>query len=133
MKHILFLTGTRADFGKMYPLASEAKNNGFRVTFLVTGMHMLSEYGLTKMEVHNKKDFEVIEFMNQRHGDPQDIILAKSIIGFSDSKNQKDPKSKIASTLPTKCEIILFFEYFTLSILLKYFVRFAPQLILIPH
>ncbi len=91
MKHILFLTGTRADFGKMYPLASEAKNNGFRVTFLVTGMHMLSEYGLTKMEVHNKKDFEVIEFMNQRHGDPQDIVLAKSIIGFSDYFNEIKP------------------------------------------
>ena len=47
-------------------------------------MHMLSDYGLTKEEVHAHKMFEVSEFINQRDGDPQDIILAKTIQGLSD-------------------------------------------------
>ena len=40
-RHLLFLTGTRADFGKIEPLAAAARDAGFAVTFFVTGMHML--------------------------------------------------------------------------------------------
>ena len=81
---ILFLTGTRADFGKLEPLAIAARDAGFNVSFFVTGMHMLDRYGLTKNEVHRTPDVTVQEFLNQRPGDAQDIILAKTIIGFSD-------------------------------------------------
>ena len=45
-KNILFVTGTRADFGKLEPLANAAHEGGFRVTFFVTGMHMMERYGL---------------------------------------------------------------------------------------
>lgn len=83
-RHILFLTGTRADFGKLEPLGAAARESGFRVTFFVTGMHMLDRYGLTKLEVHRMPGVGVHEFLNQRPGDPQDIILAKTVIGFSD-------------------------------------------------
>ena len=44
---ILFVTGTRADFGKLEPLAVAARDAGFDVAFFVTGMHMLARYGLT--------------------------------------------------------------------------------------
>ena len=47
-KKLLFVTGTRADFGKLEPLALLARDKGFDVTFWVTGMHMLERYGLTK-------------------------------------------------------------------------------------
>ncbi|PYF08080.1 UDP-N-acetylglucosamine 2-epimerase (hydrolysing) [Rhodobacter viridis] len=83
-RHILFVTGTRADFGKIEPLAIAARDGGFKVSFLVTGMHMLERYGLTKIEVHRVAGATVHEFLNQREGDPQDLILAKSITGFSD-------------------------------------------------
>ena len=83
-RDLLFVTGTRADYGKLEPLALAAVEAGHRVTFFVTGMHMLKQYGLTKEEIRYEKRFNVVEFINQRNGDPQDIILAKTISGFSD-------------------------------------------------
>ena len=48
MRKLLFVTGTRADFGKLEPLALLARNQGFDVTFWVTGMHMLERYDLLR-------------------------------------------------------------------------------------
>jgi UDP-N-acetylglucosamine 2-epimerase (hydrolysing) len=90
-RHLLFVTGTRADYGKLEPLALAALEAGHRVTFFVTGMHMLEKYGLTKEEVHQQKRFNVVEFINQRDGDPQDIILAKTVTGFSDFLQEQRP------------------------------------------
>ncbi len=90
-RHILFVTGTRADFGKLEPLAAAARDAGFRVGFFVTGMHMLDRYGLTKLEVRRMPGVEVAEFLNQREGDPQDMIFAKTVIGFSDYVRQARP------------------------------------------
>lgn len=84
MKNLLFLTGTRADFGKMEPLAIAARDSGYNVDFFVTGMHMLEKYGATKHEVQRAAGNRVHEFINQRIGDPQDLILSKTILGFSD-------------------------------------------------
>ncbi len=48
MKKILFLTGTRADFGKIKSLISILENhNRFEVFVFVTGMHLQEEYGYT--------------------------------------------------------------------------------------
>lgn len=90
-RDLLFFTGTRADYGKLEPLALAALDAGHRVTFFVTGMHMLKKYGLTKEEVHQQKRFNVVEFINQRDGDPQDIILAKTVSGFSDFLQEHRP------------------------------------------
>ncbi len=83
-RHLLFLTGTRADFGKLEPLAAAARDAGFGVGFFVTGMHMLGRYGTTVNEVRRMPGVAVHEFMNQRPGDSQDIVLAKTVTGFSD-------------------------------------------------
>ncbi|MFN3662732.1 UDP-N-acetylglucosamine 2-epimerase [Yoonia sp.] len=90
-RSILFVTGTRADFGKLEPLAIAARDAGFAVSFFVTGMHMLKTYGLTKLEVHRTAGVTVHEFLNQRPGDPQDMILAKTVIGFSDFIHEQRP------------------------------------------
>lgn len=90
-KTLLFLTGTRADFGKLEPLAIAARDAGFAVSFFVTGMHMLDRYGLTKNEVHRTPGVTVQEFLNQRPGDAQDVILAKTVIGFSDYVAESKP------------------------------------------
>ncbi|AWD21150.1 UDP-N-acetylglucosamine 2-epimerase [Fuscovulum blasticum] len=84
MKDILFLTGTRADFGKLEPLAAAARDAGHGVTFFVTGMHMMDRYGLTRNEVRRMAGVGTHEFLNQRPGDPQDMVLAKTVTGFSD-------------------------------------------------
>ncbi len=90
-RKILFVTGTRADFGKLEPLAIAARDAGFVVSFFVTGMHMLQRYGMTKLEVHRMPGVQVHEFLNQRPGDPQDMILAKTVIGFSDFVTEHRP------------------------------------------
>ena len=90
-KKLLFVTGTRADFGKLLPLALEAYKNSFKIYFFITGMHMLGKYGGTKEEVRKYKEFETFEFLNLREGDPQDIVLAKTILGFSDYVNEIKP------------------------------------------
>jgi UDP-N-acetylglucosamine 2-epimerase (hydrolysing) len=82
-RHLLFLTGTRADFGKLEPLATAARDAGHRVTFFVTGMHMMDRYGLTRNEVRRMPGVAVHEFVNQAEGDPQDAVLARTVTGFS--------------------------------------------------
>jgi UDP-N-acetylglucosamine 2-epimerase (hydrolysing) len=95
-RHLLFLTGTRADFGKLEPLAAAARDAGHRVTFFVTGMHMLDRYGLTKNEVHRMPGVAVHEFLNQRPGDAQDVVLAKTVLGFSDFVTEHRPDLIVA-------------------------------------
>lgn len=90
-RKILFVSGTRADFGKIEPLAIAARDGGYDVSFFVTGMHMMARYGLTKVEVHRMKGVTVHEFQNQREGDPQDMVLAKTIVGFSDHLTEARP------------------------------------------
>lgn len=90
-KSILFVTGTRADFGKLEPLALAARDAGFKVSFFVTGMHMMQRYGMTKIEVHRMDGVEVHEYENQREDDPQDLVLANTITGFSNFVTRHKP------------------------------------------
>ena len=90
-RRILFITGTRADFGKLEPLAAAAREAGLAVSFFVTGMHMMDRYGRTKLEVARFEGADVFEFQNQREGDPQDMVLAKTVIGFSDFLTEHRP------------------------------------------
>lgn len=90
-RHLLFLTGTRADFGKLEPLAAAARDAGHRVTFFVTGMHMMDRYGLTRNEVRRMPGVAVEEFVNQAEGDPQDLVLARTVTGFSAYVNRVRP------------------------------------------
>jgi UDP-N-acetylglucosamine 2-epimerase (hydrolysing) len=52
MKRISFLTGTRADYGKLKALMKVLeKNESFDVQVLVTGMHLLPQYGMTVSQI----------------------------------------------------------------------------------
>ena len=56
-KKILFLTGTRADYGKLKPLILSAlKIKKIKIIILVTGMHLSKQHGYTYYQI--KKDFE---------------------------------------------------------------------------
>jgi UDP-N-acetylglucosamine 2-epimerase (hydrolysing) len=46
-------------------------------------MHMMERYGLTRNEVRWMAGVTVHEFENQQEGDPQDLILARTVTGFS--------------------------------------------------
>jgi UDP-N-acetylglucosamine 2-epimerase (hydrolysing) len=90
-KKLLFVTGTRADFGKLEPLARAAQEAGFEIGFFITGMHMMKRYGETRLEVKRFVGAEFFEFVNQREGDALDFILSKTILGFSDFVHEHRP------------------------------------------
>lgn len=90
-KRLLFVTGTRADYGKLEPLARAAQQAGFQIAFFITGMHMMKRYGETRLEVRRFAGAEFFEFVNQRESDAQDFILSKTILGFSDFVHEHRP------------------------------------------
>ncbi|QYJ03729.1 UDP-N-acetylglucosamine 2-epimerase (hydrolyzing) [Nocardioides panacisoli] len=83
-RRITFVTGTRADFGKVQPLANAAARHGHEAIFFVTGMHMLRKYGDTRLEVRRQAPGDIYEFVNQSPGDAHDTVLAKTMQGFAD-------------------------------------------------
>jgi UDP-N-acetylglucosamine 2-epimerase (hydrolysing) len=83
-KKIVFLTGTRADFGKLKSLIEITRaDNAFEVYVFVTGMHMLHEYGYTLREVEKCGYENIHTFLNHTHETTMDLTLAKTIEGFS--------------------------------------------------
>lgn len=92
MKKILFVTGTRADYGKLKSLMNILiKSNLFDVRIFVTGMHMLSRYGSTHLELI-KDGFEKIHpFINQKSNCPMDTVLANTINGLSNYVHENSP------------------------------------------
>jgi UDP-N-acetylglucosamine 2-epimerase (hydrolysing) len=90
-RKLLFITGTRADYGKLEPLARAAQQAGFAISFFITGMHMMRRYGETRLEVKRFPGAEFFEFVNQREGDAQEFILSKTILGFSDFVHEHRP------------------------------------------
>lgn len=91
-KRIMFLTGTRADFGKLKPLMSRLQSDpDFDLHVFVTGMHMLSKYGYTCEEVDNSGFQQVHRYINQNVSDSMDHVLAKTITGLSDYVREISP------------------------------------------
>jgi UDP-N-acetylglucosamine 2-epimerase (hydrolysing) len=91
-RKIIFLTGTRADFGKLKPLMLKLQaDERFVVHVFVTGMHMLSKYGSTWVEVRKAGLLNVHNFINQNENDSMDQILAKTIAGLSDYVKEISP------------------------------------------
>ncbi|WP_320172160.1 UDP-N-acetylglucosamine 2-epimerase [Maridesulfovibrio sp.] len=84
MKKIVFMTGTRADFGKLKNLILKVQDNpSFQCHTFVTGMHLLGTYGHTYTEVERAGIKNLYKFINQQRGTEADIILSNTILGFS--------------------------------------------------
>jgi hypothetical protein len=83
-KTILFLTATRADFGKLKPLIAKVSGcSSFDYRLFVTGMHMLSRYGSTVKEVENAGFKNIFTYINQDGAlnSVMDLALANTIQG----------------------------------------------------
>lgn len=84
IKKILFLTGTRADFGKIKSLISILEQQSeFEVYVAVTGMHLQEEYGYTLLEIQRCGYKNIHTFHNHTHETTMDLTLAKTIEGLS--------------------------------------------------
>lgn len=92
IRKVLFVTGTRADFGKLKPLIfAMRETEGFIPHIFVTGMHMLERFGSTWEEVAESGLASIYPFVNQGPADSMDIVLAKTITGLSNFVRESEP------------------------------------------
>jgi len=80
-KKIIFLTGTRADYGKLKPLIiATKKNKKFQPIIIVTGMHLMKKYGSTYKQIEKDfRDLKIYKIKNHSKEDSMDLMLSKSI------------------------------------------------------
>ena len=91
-KKILFLTSTRADFGKLKSLIKILKTRKeFEVCIVITGMHVLEKFGNTYLEVKKNFRSKIVKFKNQSLGDRLEIILSKTSERFSKIVKKIEP------------------------------------------
>lgn len=84
MKKILFLTATRAEFGKMKTLMKEIENHkNFELFVFVTGMHMLRKYGYTLLEIKSMNFKNIYAKRNQYFKNNMNITFSKTVKIFS--------------------------------------------------
>ena len=92
-KKIVFLTGTRADYGKLKPLITATKKNKkFQLIIVITGMHLKKKYGSTYIQI--EKDFsntDIYKIYNYNKNDNMDIVLAKTIKYFGQTIKKISP------------------------------------------
>ena len=85
MQKIIFVTGTRADYGKIKSLILTLQiNNSYKTHIFVTGMHNLKKFGSTYDELQLDKIKNIFRFNNQLKSNNLDLILSKTIQGFND-------------------------------------------------
>jgi len=91
-KKIIFVTGTRADYGKLKPLISSLKNKkNYKIKIFITGMHTLKKYGYTYKIIKDVKYDDRYLYVNQGEFDSQELVLSKTILGFSDFVKEVKP------------------------------------------
>lgn len=84
IKKIVFLTGTRADFGKLKSLIEILYNNpAFEVHIFATGMHMDVKYGHTVNEIEKSGYNNIYKYISYSGEAQMDITLARTVEGFA--------------------------------------------------
>ncbi len=92
MKKIVFLTSTRADFGKLKALIKQCESSAALEPFIfATGMHLHKAYGYTLREIEKSNFKNIHPFINQSSEEHMDITLAKTIQGLSDYVKERRP------------------------------------------
>ena len=84
-KKIVFITGTRADYGKIKSVINILKKK-FKIYIYVTGMHMLSKYGGTYIQIKKEnKSFANITLYKNQYTDTETtgIVFGRTISNFS--------------------------------------------------
>lgn len=87
-KKLCIVTGTRAEYGLLYPLLNEIKREkDFRLQLVATGMHLSPDFGLTYREIE-KDGFRIDGKVEMLLSSDSPVGIAKSIglgiSGFAD-------------------------------------------------
>lgn len=92
MKKILFLSGTRADFGKMKNLMRYVETSkNFELHVLVTGMHMMKLYGSTQKEVRREEFRNIYCISNQFQCEAMPSIFGNTVSIMSRLVEEVEP------------------------------------------
>lgn len=84
-RELLFLTATRADFGKLKPLIEKVRaSERYTYRIFATGMHMLARYGSTLKEIEKAGFERIFPHINQDGSvtSQMDLVLANTIQGL---------------------------------------------------
>ena len=85
IKKIVFVTGTRADYGKIKSIIKISQNlKKFKIYLFVTGMHNLKILGKTSDEIFKDNIKNIFVFDNKCWESPIDEIMIKTISGFKE-------------------------------------------------
>ncbi len=92
---ICIVTGTRAEYGLLYWLMREVKEDSdLNLQVVATGMHLSPEFGLTYQEIE-EDGFEIDEKVEMLTSSDTPVGVAKSMglgtIGFADALDRLDP------------------------------------------
>jgi UDP-N-acetylglucosamine 2-epimerase (hydrolysing) len=93
-RKILFLTATRADFGKLKSLMRVVSDSeDFECFIFATGMHMLARYGATVQEIHKSGFHNVHSYINQDGSinSQMDLVLANTLQGLGLYLRESNP------------------------------------------
>lgn len=90
IKTIVFLTGTRADYGKLKPLIKETQKF-FDTHIYVCGMHLLPEYGNTYKDILNDGYENIHCATDLVFTSKMDIDLANTIVSLNSYLNNVKP------------------------------------------
>jgi len=91
-RKIVFVTGTRADFGKMkFLIAALNREKGFKVYIFATGMHLSKRYGETVDEIVKAGFPNIHRYSNGSHKGDAAHSLASTIMGFKEYVNKMQP------------------------------------------
>ena len=91
-KKILFISGTRADFGKLKSLISIVEQDSqFEALVFVTGMHLQEKYGYTMLEFEKCGFTNIHTFENVTDETTMDLTQAKTIQGLSEYVQECKP------------------------------------------
>ena len=88
MRKITFITGTRADYGKIKSIIQILhKSKKFQLFIFVTGMHLENKFGLTYKEIYkdfkNSKNIKIVKKSNFVPNNKRELILSKTVNIFS--------------------------------------------------
>jgi len=93
-RRVLFLTGTRADFGKLKPLMRKVDAApAFECQIFATGMHTLPRYGLTVNEIFKAGFSNVFSHINQDGlmNGRTDLVLSNTVQGLGNFIQEFEP------------------------------------------
>lgn len=94
-RKLCVVTGTRADYGLLYPIMKEIQNdNELELQIIATGMHLSYEFGLTYKTIE-QDGFEINEKVVMLLSNDSHVGITKSIglgiIGFADTLDRLQP------------------------------------------